>query len=208
MGKNAHFAHLSGHALLLGLAALAVLVFVFGDSAADLLRYQRAAIEHGEWWRWLTGHLVHLNLAHLALNLAGVVLCAMLVGEGLRGARGVAVLSGAWLGCSFGLWFFSPAVAWYVGLSGVLHGLLLGGALGLPPAQWRWRWAIGAIVVAKLLSEQLVGAPLSTRHLIGHAVVVDAHLYGAVGGTAGWLLYRIGRALRRNPTHTVSEPTD
>jgi hypothetical protein len=75
-----------------------------------------------------------------------------------------------------------------VGLSGVLHGALAAGALG-----W-WRQeskplALGltAVLLGKLAWEQWHGAlPLSGDM----PVVVDAHLYGAIGGSlAGSFLW-------------------
>lgn len=201
MRKKAHFSLLIDHALLLALAA-AVLAFTsFGDVTQGLLRYDRTAIANGEWWRGLTGHLMHLNGTHLALNLIGLALCALLVGAGLRGIKGIAVLCGAAAACSLGLWLFNPEVQWYTGLSGVLHGLLLGGALGLPSHQRRWRGILGLLIIAKLLGEQLIGPSLSTQNLIGYAVVVDAHLYGAVGGVFGWLVYRQCRNRHTRPRH-------
>lgn len=197
MRIDPHFIFLRDHALLLALAALVTLPLLFGTAGEEWLRYSRSAIHNGEWWRWLTGHLVHLNPAHLGLNLLGLAICGLLVGPGLAGIRGIVVLLGALAACSAGLWLFSPQVQWYVGLSGVLHGLLLGGALGLPASQRRWQWLISAIVVAKLVSEQLQGPSLSTEQLIGHAVIVDAHLYGAVGGAMGWFAYRLSGPLRR-----------
>ena len=73
-----------------------------------------------------------------------------------------------------------PQLEWYVGLSGVLHGALAAGAIG-----W-WRHeskplalALTAVLVGKLAWEQWQGAlPLSGDM----PVVVDAHLYGAIGG--------------------------
>jgi membrane associated rhomboid family serine protease len=69
---------------------------------------------------------------------------------------------------------------WYLGLSGVLHGALAAGAI----AWWRHETkalalTLTLILVAKLGWEQWHGAlPLSGDML----VVVDAHLYGAIGG--------------------------
>lgn len=206
MRNKARFEWLSHHLLLVVLAASITLLAVFGDATEAVLRYERAALQNGEWWRWLTGHLVHLNFAHLILNLAGLLLCGLLVGAGLAGAQGLVMFGAAAVACSAGLWMFNPEIGWYEGLSGVLHGLLLGGALGLPVHLRRWRWMIGTIVIAKLLIEQVSGAALSTPQLIGHAVIVDAHLYGAVGGAAGYLLHRAGtycmnRVVSRAKTH-------
>lgn len=185
--------------LLLSLAAGITVILLFGNDAGQLLRFERASLINGEWWRWITAHFVHLNVAHLSLNLAGLALCGLLVGQGLTGVQGISVLTGALLGCSLGLWLLNPQLEWYVGLSGVLHGLLLGGALGLPRSQQRWKWIIAALVLGKLVFEQFGGPPLATQKLIEHSVIVDAHLYGAAGGTLGWFIYRALSAPRTRP---------
>ena len=41
------------------LAAVLVLLGLTGDAGRELLRYERSAVLHGEYWRLMTGHLVH-----------------------------------------------------------------------------------------------------------------------------------------------------
>jgi rhomboid family GlyGly-CTERM serine protease len=94
------------------------------------------------------------------------------------------ILLGAAAGCDLGLWFLHPGIGWYVGLSGLLHGLLLGGALALVR---RRRWTglgIALLVFAKLVWEQTWGPLPGSEAMIDNRVVVEAHLYGAVGGAA------------------------
>jgi hypothetical protein len=87
-----------------------------------------------------------------------------------------------------GFVFYEPQLLWYVGLSGVLHGALAAGAV----AWWRHESRLLALVlsvifIGKLVWEQWHGAlPLSGDL----PVVVNAHLYGALGGAlAGLLLW-------------------
>jgi membrane associated rhomboid family serine protease len=64
---------------LLGLVLLAlVLLSLLGESGRLALRYQRDAVLQGEYWRLVTGHLVHGSLQHLILNTAGLGLIAAL----------------------------------------------------------------------------------------------------------------------------------
>src|SRR5271163_4444002 len=96
-------------------------VLGLGDSVSALLRYDRSAIAAGGWWRLLTAHIVHLDLHHLLLNELGLVLVwALFAGDYDPLEWCIIVLSGA-LAISSGLWWLSPRVSWYVGLSGVLH---------------------------------------------------------------------------------------
>src|SRR5690606_33115171 len=53
---------------VLAIASIAVLFELFGDAGREALRYERDALEAGEAWRRLTGHLVHLGRGHLAMN--------------------------------------------------------------------------------------------------------------------------------------------
>jgi rhomboid family GlyGly-CTERM serine protease len=176
---------------MLGLLSLAlVLLSLLGESGRLALRYEREAVLQGEYWRLLTGHLVHGTWLHLFLNGAGLGLIAALFPRdySLRAWLLIAACSVIAIDLGFVLW--EPQLHWYVGLSGVLHGALAAGAI----AWWRHEsrplaLVLSVIFVGKLVWEQLRGAlPLSGDL----PVVVDAHLYGAVGGVAAgtilWLL--------------------
>ncbi len=171
-------------ALLCGCMALA------GAACAAALRYQRAQILHGQLWRLLTAHLVHLGIPHLLLNLCGLGLVWAIFARELAGLAGWLVLLCSALGVSLGLLLFEPGLEWYVGLSGVLHGLFAAGVLRL----WRERPAEAALLLTvlagKLVWEQCFGPLPGTSAVAGGPVVVSAHLFGALGGCAGALLSR------------------
>ncbi len=160
--------------LLLILLALDV-VFGLGDSASQLLRYDRSAIAAGGWWRLLTAHLVHLDAHHLILNELGLVLMWALFADDYDAVDwSIIVLSGA-LAISSGLWWLSPRVAWYVGASGVLHSIMAAGAAKHLIGRTWDRWILLVGLGAKLAYEQLGGREPPW-------VVIDAHLYGAICG--------------------------
>lgn len=170
------------------LALASGLLALGGADLAGELRYQRVDILHGQVWRLLSAHLLHLNGAHLLLNLCGLGLVWALFTRELSGAAGWLVLLCSALGVGLGLLVFDPRLEWYVGLSGVLHGLFVAGALCL----WRERRTEAALMLVvlagKLLWEQLLGPLPGTSAVAGGPVVVDAHLFGALGGGLGALL--------------------
>jgi len=154
--------------------------------AEGFLRYDRLAIAGGEVWRLVTGHFVHLGVAHLAVNVAGLALVALLVGRHLSLRAWGLTLLVCCLVTAGGLLVLSPNVRWYVGLSGVLHGLLVAGAAHAARRgpERTFNAVVLAIVGAKLGWEQFVGALPGTSRLAGGSVIVDAHLFGAAGGLA------------------------
>jgi rhomboid family GlyGly-CTERM serine protease len=133
-------------------------------------------------WRLLGAHFVHLGWIHLWMNLAGLAVLWMLLGDTIRPALWASGVLFIALGVSLGLLCCSPTVTWYVGFSGVLHGLFAAGAV----ANIRRLPALGSALVialtAKLILEQVGEGDTLTQGLIGDAVIVDAHLYGAVAG--------------------------
>lgn len=146
-------------------------------------RYERELLD-SEPWRLATGHLVHLGWVHLGMNLAGLLLIwALFAGLLPLWCWAMGLLLSA-LGVSLGLYLFDPALAWYVGLSGVLHGLLAMGALALLRRDRVTAMLLLVGVVGKLLWEQLGGGDAGSAELIGGAVIVNAHLYGALAGLA------------------------
>jgi rhomboid family GlyGly-CTERM serine protease len=179
----------------LGLTCLALLASQLGgDAARKALRYERSGLAAGEWWRLATGHFVHLSLAHAALNALGLVLLWMLFARDYSPRAWLLILVSAMAAIDFGLWVGDSTVLWYVGSSGALHGVLAAGTLAHLRRREPDGWILAALLVGKLAYEQSVGA---LPFLRGAAVVVDAHLYGALGGLLAAIALDSAAALRR-----------
>jgi len=163
----------------------------FGGEGRETFMYDRLAIADGEYWRLLTGHFVHLGATHLVLNLAGLVLVWLLVGRYYTSGQWSLVLLITIATVSGCFWFIDIHMLWYVGLSGVLHGLLLAGAVQGFKTLPSESAIIGAIVIGKLAWEQFAGPLPGSESVSGGNVVVNAHLFGGIGGLiAAGLLWR------------------
>jgi rhomboid family GlyGly-CTERM serine protease len=166
------------------LAACAVLLLpeLAGETGQTLLRYDRAGLAAGQGWRLLTAHVVHLDFEHAALNSLGLVLMWALFARDYRPGQWVLIVLTAIAAIDAGLWLRDSTVAWYVGSSGMLHGVMAAGTLAHLRRRDLDGWVLAAFVIVKLSYEQWSGAlPFSDS---GAGVVVDAHLYGALGGVA------------------------
>jgi rhomboid family GlyGly-CTERM serine protease len=147
--------------------------------------YDRAALSQGQWWRLLSAHVVHLNATHTALNSAGLVLLWVLYARTLPWWQWLVVSLASIAAIDAGLWWLSPDVSWYAGASGWLHGVL---AVGAGATLWRERNFTAALMVVVLLVKLTI-EHLSQTSVVaeGLPVVVQAHVYGALGGVAAWL---------------------
>lgn len=183
--------------LVLALTLAALLVALLGEPAAQRLRYERGAILSGEVWRLFSGHLVHLGWTHLGLNAAALVLIAALLGRLQRAPPWAWSVLASSLGVGLGLLWCSPQVDWYVGLSGVSHGLVAAGGAALARERRAAGFAWLALLAGKLAWEQFHGALPGSQAVIGGATVVDAHLYGAVAGLMAALLPSAAPGRRR-----------
>ncbi len=168
--------------LLLALIVTAAVIESFGDTGRELLRFERQRILDGEFWRLVTGHFAHLAPQHLALNALGLGIVALLVGRALCPREWLLAFIVCLASTSAGLLFLDPELNWYVGLSGVLHGLLVTGLLANLPLRRTESAVLLAIVVAKIGWEQFVGPMPGAEGTAGGPVIVNAHLYGAIGG--------------------------
>lgn len=163
--------------------AFVALVLALGVDPAvrDALRFDRALIAGGEWWRLLTGNFVHLGAGHLWLDVLGLSLLLLFFRDVFSpGLWTLATLAGA-LAVGGGLWLLNPALQGYLGISGVLHTLLFAGLL----LSFRHSPVVNGVVFAamcaRLWSEQQAGYDvLQMQDVIGGAIAVDAHLYGAL----------------------------
>ncbi len=164
---------------------------------ATALRFGRAEIlESGQWWRIVTGNLVHLGYSHLFLNLAGLTLISLLLAHALSVRQWVFTGLCSMIGVGVGLLLFDPQLSWYVGLSGALYGLLLGGAIAEFRHHKQMALLIAAFTIGKIIWEQIFGAVESSEAMTGGNVIVNAHLYGMVAGALAVLFLRAVEFIR------------
>jgi len=160
------------------------------------LRYERDALAAGQWWRLVSAHFVHLDLRHLVFNILGLMLLWLLFVREYRGLQWLGVGLCSMLAVDAGLWLGSPQVIWYVGASGVLHGLWSAGAW----AQWRRAapatWLPLVALLLKLGVEQWRGVSVMAADM---QVVLQAHVYGALGGLLLPLAWQLARPRRAGP---------
>jgi rhomboid family GlyGly-CTERM serine protease len=165
-----------------------------GEAARDWGSYDRAALASGQVWRLITAHLVHLGWGHLWPNLLALLLIGGLLEEFLKPVEWFTGSLVTGFAISAGLYLFQPDTQWYVGLSGVLHGLVACGAVMMIRARAAALGAtLGVGLALKLAWEQVYGPVPLTAASVGGAVVVAAHLYGAIAGALAGLAFAIVR---------------
>jgi rhomboid family GlyGly-CTERM serine protease len=149
------------------------------------LRFESQMIRDGQIWRLVSAHLVHLSWRHCLMNAIALLAICGLYAPVLTPTRLAWWTTASACSVGLGLLWFDPELGWYVGLSGVLHGLLFAGALH--DVLSRRAVAAGVLVLAavgvKLIWEQIWGPLPGSEAASGGKVIVNAHLYGAVGGT-------------------------
>ena len=192
LDQNPEAAPGAGRWLLPALVLLiAVLLALGGEMTRQWLRFDRVEIHAGELWRLVTGHFVHLGWPHLALNGAGLVLVWYLVGDVFDRLRWMLIGVFTVITMDVGLWIFDPVLMWYVGLSGLLHGILAAGLMEKLRKPDREALILMLLLLGKLAWEQFSGPLPGSESTAGGMVVVDSHLFGALGGVVAAMLLRI-----------------
>jgi len=164
------------------IALLSIVIAFSGESVTELLRYDATAIGNGEIWRIITAHFVHLSLPHLWLNLGGLFLVFAFFAQCVSIKYWLICLMLNAIGISLFVYYLNPEILWYVGLSGILHGLfILGGIADIHYRKWE---GIGftVIILGKVIYEQFYGPLPGSEETAGGPVLVDAHFYGAIIG--------------------------
>jgi rhomboid family GlyGly-CTERM serine protease len=189
--------------------ALALLVLLLqAVPAGDALEYRRAALASAP-WRALTGHLVHINWTHAVINALALLIVARLFAPDLSLRAQFAALALGAIAIGAALAFFWPDVAWYRGLSGALHALFFAGAakwlIDARPRTLRALWLPLALFGGgwiKVLAEQPLDGASTYADWLGAPVVTQAHLVGALAGSAfGALLAFAQSARQREQRH-------
>jgi rhomboid family GlyGly-CTERM serine protease len=172
--------------LCAALAALSLLAWPLPREALDW----QPALAADQPWRAVTAAFVHWTPRHLAANLAG---CAVLALLGWRAALGPREAGAALIALpltQLGL-LLRPELQRYAGLSGELHALAAIAALTLLARGGRERGvgvALALGLTAKLALEAPLGAALRSVPGFDFPVAPLAHLTGAIAGALAWRL--------------------
>lgn len=188
--------HVLGPLLLIILCAV---LFLFEPQASHYLAFDRMQIEQFQWWRLLTGNLLHTNANHLLLNLTAVALLWALHGQYFTLANYTLMFFVLCISTTLLIYCFAKQLQWYVGLSGVLHGVFLIGAYFDIKQGMKTGWLLLLGVLLKVGHEQIFGASQDIADLINATVAIDAHLFGTISGlimivilsTKTWLKKRL-----------------
>ncbi len=176
----------------LALAGGVLLVVLHLTPIGAALEYQRDLLGT-QAWRAISAHVVHINWPHVLVNAAAWWVVARLFAPELPARRQLLSLLAGALAISAGLYAAYPAIAWYRGFSGVLHALFFAGA-----ATWLLRSLAASRTVKslwmplllfaggwiKVVLEQPSGSTTPFSEWLGAATVPQAHLLGALAGTA------------------------
>lgn len=167
---------------------VSLLAYAFDASLSELLVYQRDLVTQGEVWRAFSGHFFHTNGFHFLLNGAAVAMLWALHGQFYTIKRYLFVFVNSAIICAIGIHWFSPNIEQYVGLSGILHGIFIWGAIEDIKAKERTGYLLLLGVILKIAHEQYFGASEDVAELIGANVAINAHLWGVIGGIFAALL--------------------
>jgi rhomboid family GlyGly-CTERM serine protease len=160
------------------MALLAILCLV----PASSLEWRPDLAHSGEWWRLVTGHLVHLNGWHLVLNLAGLAVVLALYPRLLPLLTLSIALICLAIFISLGLLLLLPELPGYRGFSGCLHGLAALLAIRGFREDRLLSSSILVLLAGKLVMESAGLGLAGSANLIGGPVVWQAHALGFAGG--------------------------
>lgn len=163
-------------------------VQLFEPESIQLLRYESDATSQGQWWRILTANFTHYNWNHWLFNMLGLVLIDLIYQPFITQWQRSSLLLFCML-LNILLMHLLLSIHWYVGLSGALHGFLIGGALLTLKDLKSYSAIIIALVTAKLIVELNWEVNQVTASLIDTNVVEEAHLFGAISGVIYYLIW-------------------
>lgn len=189
--------------LLIGGAAAAVFLT---PALQGALIFDRAAIVGGQWWRFVTGNLVHHTTTHFIYDVGAFLVAGALI-EVRRHSHLATLCLAAGAGIGAVLFIADPGMRYYGGLSGIVTATVVYLCLcGLSEASW-WRWLCAGVlvlVVAKIglefaLGETLVGPAKSQSF-------VPAPLSHVTGAVIALILFLLTRRTRGAPANAINGP--
>jgi rhomboid family GlyGly-CTERM serine protease len=193
---------------LLTLSIVVVTIITYlSPVLTSILVYDRAAISTGQFWRLLSGHMVHFNDRHIVYNLTAFVLTAWILEAKTGHARFGLLCTFIMLAISVFLLNLKPKMIEYGGLSGLVCGLFV--YLGLIEmgnrGPWRMLWLPALLIIPlKIVFECYTGKSiLPYPQSLSFVPVWEGHAIGSLSAIAAFL----ARKLFENKGNEATAPT-
>ena len=164
------------------LGLLCLIIYAISAENITVLDYNRESIINGEYWRLISGNFNHTNIYHLLLNLGALAVIGGLHYRYYNSAAYTSLILLLSIGVGVGILWLSPSTHLYVGLSGILHGIIIVGAVIDVTKKYYSGYILMIGTVIKVINEQLFNSPVEISQLIEAKVLTEAHLYGLVTG--------------------------
>lgn len=183
------------------LAFISLLLLQFIQQNILNLSYNRVFIEKGEYWRLLSGGLVHSNYYHCLINLFGLF-CLINLYEYQITLRTWATVCLLLVFCvNLSIYLLLPTTSFYLGFSGALHGLYTWTSINA----WKEKRSWFPLVVLLLLIVKLILDTNETNQLsaqiIGMRVHWQSHWFGLVAGIVCGICDRNNKGENIPPSH-------
>lgn len=177
-----------------------VVLLLLGDDLNPMLQYEREQILAGEWWRLITGHLVHVDAPHLAINAFVILVWLYLFDQREDLGTVIWTIFGYALLTSLGMLLLSTDLEWMLGASAITYALIGGSAFR---AALEGPRRLGLMLLAalslKMLAEQYWGLESWFSHLVDYPIASETHVYGIAAGILVEAWRRIAHALHAHP---------
>ena len=166
---------------------IGILVIILGlsEKSAQLCQWDRSEIFNGEFWRLMTGHLVHCSPAHVFWDLIVFLSIGVILERIVRPAKFLGHLIIMAIGISLCLLVLEPNLQYYRGLSGLDSALFITLMVSMI-ARNEGNRAQKAIILAlipafagKCLFEFFTGnSAFVSDYAVGFSALPSAHLIG------------------------------
>ena len=156
--------------------SLVVALIYFWQVNISIFEFNREQILHGEIWRIITGHFVHLNFEHFFFNAASLIVVSIIFRSKIN-ITSLLLLSVFFsILISFLVLLLYPNIDWFNGFSGVLHAIF--SCLCIQSlTEDRMFKIMMAILLSKVTMENINFFKLSEFAL------VELHLLGVIVGS-------------------------
>ena len=187
---------------------IALSAFFFELQLRPIFIYERELVAQGELWRLFSATFLHTNASHFVMNGLALTLLWALQGHTYTIKRYLIIFFGSAVFASIGIYLGSPELNQYVGLSGALHGIFIWSTLHEILAKDKTAYFLLIGGLTKIAYEQFIGAAPALSEVIQAKVAIDAHLWGAIGGSVLFFAMLCFKQVTKRGASSLNDESD